>query len=28
MLRDDPELPPERKREIAELLVKSILPMA
>ena len=28
MLRDDPELPRERKREIAELLVKSILPMA
>jgi hypothetical protein len=28
MLRDDPELPAERKREIAELLVKSILPMA
>jgi hypothetical protein len=27
MLRDDPELPPERKREVAELLVKSILPM-
>jgi hypothetical protein len=27
MLRDNPELPPERKREVAELLVKSILPM-
>jgi hypothetical protein len=28
LLRDDPELPPERKCEIAELLAKSILPMA
>lgn len=28
LLRDDPEMTPERKREIAELLAKSILPMA
>ncbi|UCF99037.1 MAG: DUF4037 domain-containing protein [Spirochaetaceae bacterium] len=27
MLRDNPELPPKRKLEVAELLVKSILPM-
>jgi hypothetical protein len=28
MLREDPEMPPQRKREIAELLLKSIFPMA